>query len=74
MQGPNLEATIELARAVSIPVIASGGVSSMDDLAALKAQGAGLLEGVISGRAVYDGKIGLKEAVELLAEPGDARC
>ena len=74
MQGPNLEATIELARAVSIPVIASGGVSSMADLEALKAQGAGLLEGVISGRAVYDGKIGLKEAVELLAEPGDARC
>ena len=74
MQGPNLEATLELARAVSIPVIASGGVSSMADLEALKAQGAGLLEGVISGRAVYDGKIGLKEAVELLAEPGDARC
>ena len=74
MQGPNLEATLELARAVSIPVVASGGVSSMADLEALKAQGAGLLEGVISGRAVYDGKIGLKEAVELLAEPGDARC
>jgi phosphoribosylformimino-5-aminoimidazole carboxamide ribotide isomerase len=68
MQGPNLEATLELARAVSIPVIASGGVSSMDDLAALKAQGAGLLEGVISGRAVYDGKIDLPAAVKLLKE------
>ena len=68
MQGPNLEATIELARAVSIPVIASGGVSSMADLAALKAQGAGLLEGVISGRAVYDGKIDLPAAVKLLKE------
>ncbi len=67
MQGPNLEATLEMARSVSIPVIASGGVSSMQDLADLKAQGGDLLEGVISGRAVYDGKIGLKEAVELLA-------
>lgn len=68
MQGPNLDATIELARAVSIPVIASGGVSSMADLEALKAQGAGLLEGVISGRAVYDGKIDLPAAVKLLKE------
>ncbi|MEQ9361569.1 MAG: 1-(5-phosphoribosyl)-5-[(5-phosphoribosylamino)methylideneamino]imidazole-4-carboxamide isomerase, partial [Rhodospirillales bacterium] len=59
MQGPNLQATLDLARAVSIPVIASGGVSSMADLEELKAQGGGLLEGVISGRAVYDGKIDL---------------
>lgn len=68
MQGPNLQATLDLARAVSIPVIASGGVSSMADLEELKAQGGGLLEGVISGRAVYDGKIDLPAAVKLLKE------
>jgi phosphoribosylformimino-5-aminoimidazole carboxamide ribotide isomerase len=65
MQGPNVEATAALARAVSIPVIASGGVSSLDDLAALKACGAPL-DGAISGRALYDGRIDLAEAVALL--------
>ena len=68
MQGPNVQATVDLAKAISIPVIASGGVSSMDDLQALKDAGGELLEGVISGRAVYDGKIGLAEAVDLLGE------
>ncbi len=69
MQGPNIEATVELARAVPVPVIASGGVSSMADLEALKKAGQGLLEGVISGRALYDGRIDVTEAVKLLAEP-----
>ncbi len=69
MQGPNIEATVELAKAVSVPVIASGGVSSMADLEALKKAGQGLLEGVISGRALYDGRIDVTEAVKLLAEP-----
>ena len=67
MQGPNIEATIELAKTVSIPVIASGGVSSMADLEALNKAGDGLLEGVISGRALYDGRIDLGQAVELLS-------
>ena len=66
MQGPNVEATAALARAVSIPVIASGGVSSLDDLRALKACGAPL-DGVISGRALYDGRIDPAEAAALLA-------
>ncbi|RLJ59118.1 1-(5-phosphoribosyl)-5-[(5-phosphoribosylamino)methylideneamino] imidazole-4-carboxamide isomerase [Litoreibacter meonggei] len=65
MQGPNVEATAALSRAVSIPVIASGGVSSLDDLRALKATGAPL-NGAISGRALYDGAIDLKEALDLL--------
>lgn len=65
MQGPNVEATAALSRAVAIPVIASGGVSSLDDLRALKASGAPL-DGVISGRALYDGAIDLKEALDLL--------
>lgn len=66
MQGPNVAATAELAHAVSIPVIASGGVSSLDDLRALKASGAPL-NGAISGRALYDGAIDLAEAIRLLA-------
>ena len=65
MQGPNVEATAALARAVSIPVIASGGVSSMADLQALKDCGAAL-NGAISGRALYDGAIDLSEALHLL--------
>ena len=67
MQGPNVAATAALARAVSIPVIASGGVSSMDDLRALKASGAPL-DGAISGRALYEGKLDLAEAVALLED------
>lgn len=66
MQGPNIEATAALANAVSIPVIASGGVSSLDDLRALKTCGAPL-DGAISGRALYDGAIDLGEALTLLA-------
>ncbi|WP_412506487.1 1-(5-phosphoribosyl)-5-[(5-phosphoribosylamino)methylideneamino]imidazole-4-carboxamide isomerase [Roseovarius sp. SYSU LYC5161] len=65
MQGPNVTATATLARAVSIPVIASGGVSSLDDLAALKACGAPL-NGAISGRALYDGAIDLRKALALM--------
>ncbi|SEW04592.1 1-(5-phosphoribosyl)-5-[(5-phosphoribosylamino)methylideneamino] imidazole-4-carboxamide isomerase [Aliiroseovarius sediminilitoris] len=65
MQGPNVEATAALARAVSIPVIASGGVSSLADLIALRDCGAAL-NGVISGRALYDGAIDLKEALAAL--------
>ena len=66
MQGPNVAATAALARAVSIPVIASGGIASIDDLRALKASGAPL-DGAISGRALYEGRIDLGEAVRLLA-------
>jgi phosphoribosylformimino-5-aminoimidazole carboxamide ribotide isomerase len=66
MQGPNLDATMDLADAVSIPVILSGGVSSMDDLRQAATRGRGKLAGVISGRAVYDGRIDPRAAVELL--------
>lgn len=66
MQGPNIDATAALARAVSIPVIASGGVSSLDDLIALRDCGAGL-NGAISGRALYDGALDLGEALKVLA-------
>jgi phosphoribosylformimino-5-aminoimidazole carboxamide ribotide isomerase len=66
MQGPNVAATAALARAIAVPVIASGGIASLDDLRALKASGAPL-DGAISGRALYEGRIDLREAVRLLA-------
>lgn len=65
MKGPNVQATADLANAVSIPVIASGGVSSLEDLQALKSCGAEL-NGAISGRALYDGAIDLAEALNVL--------
>ena len=68
MQGPNVQATADLANAVSIPVSASGGVSSLDDLRALKSSRAAL-NGAISGRALYDGAIDLAEALSVLKEP-----
>ena len=57
LRGVNLEATLALARAVSLPVIASGGVASLDDLAALAAVASEGIEGVVIGRALYDGRI-----------------
>ncbi|MEJ6389125.1 1-(5-phosphoribosyl)-5-[(5-phosphoribosylamino)methylideneamino]imidazole-4-carboxamide isomerase [Gymnodinialimonas ulvae] len=65
MGGPNVPATADLARATSIPVIASGGVSSLADLHALK--DTGVISGAISGRALYDGALDLTEALAALA-------
>jgi phosphoribosylformimino-5-aminoimidazole carboxamide ribotide isomerase len=69
LQGPNLDASAALADAVSIPVIVSGGVASLDDLAAIQSRAATSpgLAGVISGRALYDGRIDLASALSLLA-------
>ncbi len=66
MQGPNVAATAALARAVSIPVIASGGVSSLTDLLALRDCGAPVA-GAISGRALYEGALDLRAALAALA-------
>ena len=65
LQGVNVEATAALARAVKLPVIASGGVAALDDLAKLKAVAG--LEGVIVGRAIYDGCVDPAAALKLLA-------
>ncbi len=67
MAGPNIEATLKLATAISTPVIASGGVSSMEDIERLRDAGRGILEGVISGRALYDGRIDPGAAAKILA-------
>jgi len=64
MGGPNITATAALARAVTIPVIASGGVSKLADLQTLRATG--MIAGVISGRALYDGTIDLAAALKTL--------
>lgn len=64
MQGPNVAATADLARAVSIPVIASGGVASLDDLVALR--DTAVIAGAISGRALYEGALDLGAAIRAL--------
>jgi phosphoribosylformimino-5-aminoimidazole carboxamide ribotide isomerase len=65
MGGPNVAATADLARATAIPVIASGGVSSLADLIALR--DTGVIAGAISGRALYDGALDLGDALAALA-------
>ena len=65
MGGPNVQATADLARATTIPVIASGGVSSLADLIALR--DTGVIAGAISGRALYDGALDLGQALAALA-------
>ncbi len=62
MQGVNVEATVALAEACGIPVIASGGVTNMDDIRALKAVSARGILGAITGRAIYEGSLDLNQA------------
>ncbi|MEM8571692.1 MAG: 1-(5-phosphoribosyl)-5-[(5-phosphoribosylamino)methylideneamino]imidazole-4-carboxamide isomerase [Pseudomonadota bacterium] len=66
MRGPNIPATAELAESVGIPVIASGGISSLEDLKRLKECGVPL-NGAVSGRALYEGKLDPAEAAAYLA-------
>ena len=70
MQGPNVAATVALARAISIPVIASGGVSSLADVEIFLPHAGDGIAGVISGRAIYDGRIDLAAALARLREDG----
>lgn len=66
LTGLNLDQTVDLARRLTTPVIASGGVGSLDDLAALAAVAEGTrIEGVIVGRALYDGRVGARDALGL---------
>lgn len=67
LKGCNVEATVELARAVSIPVIASGGVTDIGDIEALAAHADAGIEGVITGRALYDGRLDLGDAIRVAA-------
>ena len=64
--GANGAASAALARAVPIPVIVSGGVSSIEDIKAVKAEAASGLAGVIAGRAIYDGRLDISAAIDVL--------
>ena len=66
LKGLNLDATIALADAISIPVIASGGLASIEDIKALLEPRARKLEGAIAGRALYDGRLDAAEALNLI--------
>ncbi len=70
LTGINWESTIELADAVSIPVIASGGLASLADIVRMTMPDATKLEGAISGRALYDGRIDPAEALRILQKNG----
>jgi phosphoribosylformimino-5-aminoimidazole carboxamide ribotide isomerase len=73
LQGLNLEATAELARAVAIPVIASGGLAGLEDVRRLLEPRYAMLEGAIAGRALYDGRLDPREALALIAADYAAR-
>ncbi|MCZ6623877.1 MAG: 1-(5-phosphoribosyl)-5-[(5-phosphoribosylamino)methylideneamino]imidazole-4-carboxamide isomerase [Deltaproteobacteria bacterium] len=66
--GVNVEETVRLARAVKIPIIASGGVASLDDIRRLKGREKDGVEGVIVGRALYSGAFTLREAIAVSKE------
>jgi len=66
LKGLNLDATIALADAVSIPVIASGGLASIEDIKALLEPRARKLQGAIAGRALYDGRLDAAEALKMI--------
>jgi phosphoribosylformimino-5-aminoimidazole carboxamide ribotide isomerase len=68
LKGLNLDATIALAGAISIPVVASGGLASIDDVTALLAPRARKLEGAIAGRALYDGRLDAPAALKLIRD------
>jgi phosphoribosylformimino-5-aminoimidazole carboxamide ribotide isomerase len=68
LKGLNLDATIALAEAISIPVIASGGLASIEDIKALLEPRARKLEGAIAGRALYDGRLDAAAALKLIRD------
>ncbi|WP_342640614.1 1-(5-phosphoribosyl)-5-[(5-phosphoribosylamino)methylideneamino]imidazole-4-carboxamide isomerase [Rhodoligotrophos ferricapiens] len=74
LTGLNIPATLALAHAISIPVIASGGLASMDDVKRLLEPDCAVLEGAISGRALYDGRLDARAALQLIAEARSAHA
>lgn len=73
LKGINVEATLRLAEAVSIPVIASGGLASIEDVKRLLEPDCAALEGAITGRALYDGRLDPAEAMALIRSARAAR-
>ena len=70
LQGLNVEATLRLAQATQIPVIASGGLASLEDIGRLIEPDCAILEGAVCGRALYDGRLDGREALRLIAQAG----
>jgi phosphoribosylformimino-5-aminoimidazole carboxamide ribotide isomerase len=73
LRGLNVEATLRLAQATNIPVIASGGLASLDDIRRLLEPDCAILEGAVCGRALYDGRLDGREALRLIAGAREAR-
>ncbi|WP_310621770.1 1-(5-phosphoribosyl)-5-[(5-phosphoribosylamino)methylideneamino]imidazole-4-carboxamide isomerase [Flexibacterium corallicola] len=73
LRGLNIESTLELANAVSIPIIASGGLADIDDIKRLVQEDCDILEGAISGRALYDGRLNPAEALSLIQQSREAQ-
>lgn len=73
LKGLNISATLEMAQTVSIPVIASGGLASIDDVKRLLQPDCAILEGAISGRALYDGRLNPDEAMALISHARKAK-
>ena len=71
MQGVNVEATVAMAHASSIPVIASGGITNIDDIKALRAVADQGICGAITGRAIYEGTLDVREAQRYSDDYGD---
>jgi phosphoribosylformimino-5-aminoimidazole carboxamide ribotide isomerase len=65
LSGVNIPATVELARELTVPVIASGGITNLDDVRALSAVQSEGITGAITGRAIYEGSLDLAEAQKL---------
>lgn len=74
LKGLNMEATLALADSLSIPVIASGGLASLDDVRRLLEDDCRKLAGAISGRALYDGRLDAVEALDLIRSKGRHPC
>ena len=74
LKGLNIEATLALAEAVSIPVIASGGLASIEDVARLTSPDCARLAGAIVGRALYDGRLDPAQALALVRAAGEAHA
>lgn len=72
LMGLNIPSTLELGRSVSIPVIASGGLADINDIKRMLEPDCAILEGAISGRALYDGRIDPAQALKLIKEARDA--
>jgi phosphoribosylformimino-5-aminoimidazole carboxamide ribotide isomerase len=68
LQGVNVEATVRLAESMSIPVIASGGITNLDDVRNLCAVAASGIEGAITGRAIYEGTLNFEAGQQLADE------